>query len=574
MGFQKNHPVIVVMAFVLLILNTPSSTAQDDCSGLADQVGHGGIIWTENAVVVQGTAAPNLTDKGKPISLIKMEAKRASTLDAYRKAAGLLAGIRLTSNTIVADHPKVMARIQAHIRGAKICKTKYYQDGGVDTVVKVPIIGAYAKEQFQSAGKKPAKASSKYTGLILDASMSTFVPAQIPRILAQNGRVLFDIERVKKEVLFSKGAVRYVADRSDIKQTEIGSNPIETKVAGIGIDSPSDLIVDQKTSNILTRAPAFLSEGKIAIIVPAISPLNCKNLAAHVKDAKIDWAHNLILARGRGAVDFTRDYDDSVKMRMMERAAEIDAQQKLMRAALTIKVDGSTRLEDISNVKNRITGYLANAVRCEAKYFADGSAEVVMATPLIGVAARSVDVSDIKKQTWSKTSSPILKIKEPGGIKKESIPVPVSGHNTPSPVENKKAVKKNKPQKPAEKISVTNRPPDTDATGLIIDASNTRFEPNLSPRLLSDEGETLFGPKIVARSYIQHYGVSGYNYSVEKARTDKRIGKNPMVIIAVKASQNASSLVLDGENTRRFKKMKNKADFLKQGRVIIVISES
>ena len=113
--------------------------AEDNCSGLADKVSHGYVLWTQNAIIAQGTAAPNLSDPNKPLSVIKHEAKRAATLDAYRKIAGVLAGINVTSTTFAGDSPHVISQINAYVRQPKICKTKYYADGGFDIVVKVPL---------------------------------------------------------------------------------------------------------------------------------------------------------------------------------------------------------------------------------------------------------------------------------------------------------------------------------------------------------------------------------------------------------------------------------------------------
>ena len=118
---------IITAFFVILsvLFSMPlEAEAQDNCGGIADEVSHGFILWTENAIIAQGTAAPNLSDPDKPVSAIKREAQRAATLDAYRKIAGVLAGINVTSTSLAADSPHVVSRINAYVRQPKICKTK------------------------------------------------------------------------------------------------------------------------------------------------------------------------------------------------------------------------------------------------------------------------------------------------------------------------------------------------------------------------------------------------------------------------------------------------------------------
>ena len=175
-SIQRFTNYLAVGIFLSLATAIPSAAAGDVCGDIADKIQHGGVIWAENAVVVQGTAAPDLSDPNRPISVIKAMSKRAASLDAYRKAAGILSGVRVTSEMIGADNPRVMSRIQAYVRHAKICKAKFYADGGVDVVVRLPLSGAYAVSQLPSAGTREATASSEFTSVIVDASGLSFAP--------------------------------------------------------------------------------------------------------------------------------------------------------------------------------------------------------------------------------------------------------------------------------------------------------------------------------------------------------------------------------------------------------------
>jgi len=118
MNILTGRLYIITTFFVILciLFNMPyEAGAQDNCGGIADKVSHGFILWTENAIIAQGTAAPNLSDPDKPVSAIKLEAQRAATLDAYRKIAGILAGINVTNTAFAADSPHVISRINAYV---------------------------------------------------------------------------------------------------------------------------------------------------------------------------------------------------------------------------------------------------------------------------------------------------------------------------------------------------------------------------------------------------------------------------------------------------------------------------
>jgi len=506
---------VLTFAIILLLSMLPlKAEAEDDCGGIADKISHGGILWTENAIIVQGTAAPNLSDPDKPVSTIKREAQRAATLDAYAKVAGILAGISVTSDTLAADNPEVVSRIRAYVRHPQICKAKYYADGGVDIVVKVPLTGELAKALLPLAGSNVATSKCEFTGLVVDASDLPFAPGFAPRLLDPSGSVLFGQENVKKEVIAKQGVVKYVQSPSAVKKEIVGTKPLKVKAVGLGSLSPTDLVVDQKAASVLTGSPAFLGNGKVIIITPRIPRLECRDLAGKVKDRLVDWERRIVLVRGTGKVDFTRKLDNAVRLRMMERAAEVDAQRRLLEALLQIKVDGSKALKDAPRASKYIRGVVRNFVRCGTKYFRDGTAEVVLAAPIDGMASKAADLG--------KQGGPTLTVSK------------------------------------------------IDASGLIIDASGLKYNPILAPKLLAPDGTEIYGPDIVSKAYVHQYGVAGYRSSLDKAKSDKRIGQRPIIVNAGKVADDPSQLVLAAKDVNKLGQLKDMAGPLSQGRVIIV----
>jgi hypothetical protein len=494
----------------------PPSAAADVCGDIADKIQHGGVVWTENAVVVQGTAAPDLSDPTRPISVIKAMSKRAATLDAYRKAAGILSGIRVTSEMIGADNPRVVSRIQAYVRKARVCKAKYYADGGVDVVVKLPLSGAYAASQMPDAGAREATAASKYTAVIVDASHLPFSPALAPRFLSADGTVVFDESRLNPAVLKQRGAVIYVGDPGEIDGRVTGESPLRTRAVELGARSPSDIVIDNEAARVLDGAPAFLGQGRVVIITGESRKIDCKAMASAVADARVDWENKLVLARGRGRVDFSRKADDAVRIRLMERAAEVDAERRLLEAFLKIRVTGKKRLKDIPGAAERASGVIMNAVRCGARYFKDGSAEVILAAPMDGMAV---------------TGTLLGKTDPPAAVADNS----------------------------------------SSATGLVVDAAGLDFEPSLGPQILGPGDKVLYGPDSVARAYVEQYGVAGYADTLGDAKNDPRVGSKPLVVRAKRVPYyDKSILVLGAGEAARVGQYLGQNGPLVQGRVVIV----
>ena len=492
-------------------------TAADDCGDIADKIRHGGVLWTENAIVVQGTAAPDLSHPNTPLSRIKRMTQSAATLDAYRKAAGILTGVRVSSQAIAADSPQVVTRIQAFVRNARVCRAKYYADGGVDMVVMVPLSGAFAMDQLQTAGTRLAMADSDHTGLVVDASHLGFAPAIAPRLLDSAGNVLFDVSAVRTEVIQAQGAVRFVAAGTPVPGELVGPRPLQVRAAGLGSASPSDLVLDPEAARALAGGPAFLAEGRVVVRLAPPPAVDCRGALDAVADRHVDWTQKIVLSRGRGRVDFSRDEDESVRMRKMERAAEVDAQRKLLETYLAIRIDGRQTVDALPGVLEKAQGIVMNAVRCDAKYFKDGSAEVVMAAPLDAMAALSLDLG---------------RIDPPAAVA-----------------------------------------PDSGPSGVIIDASGLGFQPVLAPQIKSFDGRTLYGPALVSRAYAQQYGVAGYQQSVAAARSESRVGPRPLEIKASRGD-GPGVLLLGGEAARSLAQLAARTPVLSQGRVIIVSEQA
>jgi hypothetical protein len=203
-------------------------------------------------------------------------------------------------------------------------------------------------------------------------------------------------------------------------------------------------------------------------------------------------------------------------MRTMERAAEVDAQARLVEALLAVNVDGR-RLKELPGAADAAAGNVRNAWRCDAKYFRDGTAEVVLAAPIDAVAPEAVA----------------------GSVQPVADAAPATGQ---------------------------------EVSGLIVDAAGLAFEPVLAPRIYSADGIELFGPGAVARAWVRRYGMVGYRDDKQGAKDDERVGPRPLTVTAARLGQNAHTLVLGAEDARRWQGIAGLDAILSRGRVIIIVA--
>ncbi len=449
------------LLFVLLAVTSQGARAAD-CEAAAAKVRHGEYRWTEGALIVQGTAAPNL--KMDNLAQIKYLTQRAATADAFRKAATILAGVNVTPTLSARDIPGATSRVDAVIKGAEVCKTKFYSDGGVDVAIEVPLAGAASAIGGKGIGINPAQAESEIDGLILDARHLDFLPAMFPRLMSPDGQVLFDASRLDSGIARRRMPISYRLEPPGVPED---MTIVEMRALSLGSESPSDLVLGAADAARLEGGPDFLARGNVFVLIRSPALTECKTDSDDVEGVVVDWERRLLLVRGHGQADFDAEQDEAVRMRLMERAAEVDAERQLFvsaRQALGLAGDDKTE------------GQLVNSVRCGAKFFRDGKAEVVLAAPFYGLDVE-VDWADPREDQVAADDAPV--------------------------------------------------------TGVIIDASAvTAFEPSLAPLIRDGEAQTIYGPQFVSRTYGTVRGGASYHASVEAASETVRVGDNPVVIEA------------------------------------------
>ena len=508
----------IISLILLSLIAAMPLHAMEPCRGLADTLSHGQIIWTQNAIVVQGTAVPNLSNPSKSINIIKRETQRAATLDAYRRAAELLTGVMITQETTGPDRNRVLATMQATVQQPQICKTKFYSDGGVDMVVMVPLQGDLITALLPSSGSDVAQAESPHSGLIVDATALPFRPTLAPRLLALDGSVLFSHKNIRRTVIKTRGVVQYVDRPESIARNRIGNRPFRTKAIQLGHASPSDLILDSRATSILRDQPTFLADANVVILTSAVQPIECINLFPDVVEPMIDWQRRLVVAKGYGKVDFAGTEDNALRLRMMERSAEVDARSNLLKAlkVMTARSDGLSATSPADTLRFR--GWVKNAVRCGAKYFRDGSAEVTLAAPLDGV---FIDNSLHRNQRRAPEANARL--------------------NT---------------------------------TGVIIDTTGLEFKPVLAPMIVTSNQGVLYSSQHMATAYRQTYGTVAYHQSLMAAKTSSRIGPAPLIIKAVTTTPHPSHVVVAHQDALKIKALKEWPAIQHQGRVAIVTRQT
>jgi len=109
-------------------------------------------------------------------------------------------------------------------------------------------------------------------------------------------------------------------------------------------------------------------------------------------------------------------------------------------------------------------------------------------------------------------------------------------------------------------------------TGLMIDARGTEISPALSPKVLNEDGDVLYGFADVDRQFSLEQGMMGYLKDPQAARSNERIKDRPFEIKALRSSgENNGDLVISNADGVRLRQMNREQSFLREARVMVIL---
>jgi len=264
----------------------------------------------------------------------------------------------------------------------------------------------------------------------------------------------------------------------------------------------------------------------------------------------INWSSGMITAVGVGAPP-ERFYGKPQARPMAMRAAQVDAYRKLLEVANGVRVDATTLVRDYAVesdvVKTQVEGIVRGARTIKTDYMSDGTVEVTVAMPISGAGT-----------TLSQAIYP--RMMETQGLP----PAPTSGYPaTPAVPQVPQA-----PQTPAPTATT----PSEVFTGLVVDARGIQARPAMSPKIVDENGEEVYGSMHVDREYAVQQGMSGYARDLTAAQSNARVTNNPLTVKGMRAEgPGKSNIVIGTADANVLRASTETLTFMKKCRVMIVL---
>lgn len=245
----------------------------------------------------------------------------------------------------------------------------------------------------------------------------------------------------------------------------------------------------------------------------------------------INWTDQVIRATGIGAPN--PNMPPGAQRAGAIEAAKTVALRNLLQMVKGMYIDSKTTVENAMVMSDRIETQVSGIVRnfriVDTRYMSTGDIEVDVEVPL--------------------SSFYEILAELPGGLPPAGQPAP-SGQVSGMPATPQSAV----------------------YTGLVVDASGLGARPALSPKIIDEAGNEVYGTGYVSREYALQVGVVGYEKDLTRARANERVTGNPLVFKALRATgPNKTDIVISNQDAQVIRSAAVNLNFLQQCRVMIVL---
>ena len=306
---------------------------------------------------------------------------------------------------------------------------------------------------------------------------------------------------------------------------------------------------------------AIIKKSFARIFVAALFLLPAQiSLAGEMKSGEVNWVQGYITAIGNGTATPS---GNRVKDKLRAtRVAELVAQRTLLETIKGVKIDSSTRVEDLIVKKDIVDSHVAGIIKDAQIIKREVNWEDNI--PLATVELRVCLSNGIEGCSIGNSLMNVLNIdhkNEPSYVPQERLITPIDVKKEPIPL---------LPE--IQKKSITydlNKP----VTGVIFDLEGRAFERQLLPVIITlaygNKQVTVYSVKSVKPSVIRSYGVVRYTDSREQAIRNPYITGN-IVVIPVADVTKENMIVIDSEAAHvLYETTMHGNEYLSEAKVII-----
>jgi hypothetical protein len=228
-----------------------------------------GPNWQVQVLKATGSGAPDMKAANK--AQARLGAEKAAQMDALRNLVEQVKGIQISAGKTVGDSmakDEVKGKVEGVLRGFKVTGKRYFDDGGIEVDVEVPL-SALTEIIIEPSGSAvlavKTDGEKKNTGLVIDARGLEVKPALSPKVVDEAGKELYGVNCLSAEARKTSGVAAYVNSLEEAKKSlKVGDKPLVLKASKAkGTDlvlAADDVKKLGETNN------SYLAEGRVVIV--------------------------------------------------------------------------------------------------------------------------------------------------------------------------------------------------------------------------------------------------------------------------------------------------------------------
>ena len=300
-----------ILSLIIFLINIlPNTLSAEDCFGTSclnneirnnctQDFREGCINWNSRTIYAVGLGVPNT--KFKSEAQRNYSARVAAEQVAMRNLLMMIQSVNISSETTVKDgmleSDSIRSKIQGSIKQIQpVGAPRYMSDGSVAVTMSMrlgKVVEVLSSDpgrgEFQVpkeiegpkvVGSKNTSTSNSstgsstggvYTGLLIIAEGMSVSPALSPKILNEDGDVIYGYADVDREFVTEQGMMGYLKDRTAaLENDRIRGNPLELRALRTSGNHKADIVITNADGNLLkqlNRTQTFLREARVIILL-------------------------------------------------------------------------------------------------------------------------------------------------------------------------------------------------------------------------------------------------------------------------------------------------------------------
>ncbi|MCH8010399.1 MAG: hypothetical protein IIA61_00365 [Candidatus Marinimicrobia bacterium] len=292
---MKKHALLVTC--YLLLVTFASAQWGWGANDAVEELGNGALNYSNRLVTATGIGA--ISPLAQNPGMARATAVRAAKIDAMRNLLEAVMAVTVTSETTIrgsaVENDVIKTKVQGMVQGARIRDIngdgmgntqdfRYLNDttieiemevhmSGISSVI-LPMIGygtAPPAPAPTTSEATPTPKSGTITGLIVDARGLGVRPAMSPRIIDQNGGIVYGSGSFTREYAIKFGVTGYSKNMDTaINDPRVTGNPLVVKGIGVQGSNKTDLVIANSDAFKIKNADSsanFLQNCKVMILL-------------------------------------------------------------------------------------------------------------------------------------------------------------------------------------------------------------------------------------------------------------------------------------------------------------------